>query len=112
MEPNFRKRKDGKLSLIDSTEAVCVKSLNKEWTPPIDPDKVRKQALESVRLKGGNTGNLKHVIGQHTLQFGHFRYVLLSKKNNMVVIFLAIVNKSDEDLLSNLDMTQLLLYNE
>ena len=75
--PQFRHhvRRDGTkvLGLGYSEEAKRAQQNPPQRTTCLQPDVVRKKALEAVQKLGGDVNNELHGLGQHEVQFGVFR---------------------------------------
>ena len=68
-------RRDGTkvLGLGYSEEAKTAQQNPPQRTTCLQPDAVRKKALEAVQKFRGDVNNELHVLGQHEVQFGVFR---------------------------------------
>ena len=75
MEPAFRKDKRGKLVLYDSIDAITIgrQKRQQDRTEPLPHGTVASRAKSAVDAMGGDRENLKHVLGQYTIQFGKYR---------------------------------------
>lgn len=63
------------LSLSDSAAARAVKTEHRERNRAESESviRIKTQAERSVNALGGDVKNVKHLLGQHTIQFGQFR---------------------------------------
>lgn len=73
--PTFQRLPSGILSLSDSAAARAVKMEHGERNLAESESviRIKTQAERSVNALGGDVKNVKHLLGQHTIQFGQFR---------------------------------------
>lgn len=73
--PTFQRLPSGILSLSDSAAARAVKTEHRERNRAESESviRIKTQAERSVNALGGDVKNVKHLLGQHTIQFGQFR---------------------------------------
>lgn len=73
MEPKFRRRADGSVSLRYSDDVDRVKSRAQPWSRPLPPDEVLKSAKQAALEQGLDPEDKVCVLGLHKLQVGVFR---------------------------------------
>ena len=71
MLPSFRRNRDNKLDLSDTTAAATVPK--QQWRKPHNPTHVLEAARAAVVQHGGSITDELHVLGQHSMQFGKFQ---------------------------------------
>lgn len=80
LEPSFRRGPDGRLLLTDSPEVKAIKAQHREQDKSMSrpPQVLRREAVLAVKKAGGDVENPKHLLGCFEMQFGCFRYNVVS----------------------------------